>query len=73
MPVNFRSLSDIIREGLTHSRIYNLTGSSAALLLAMYDKPFLAAESNEELAEELCRDINFYRTALNKMSRKFPA
>ncbi len=69
MPANFTfftSLSDTIREGLKQSRIYNLTGSSAALLFALYDKPFLAVESNEELAGELHRDINFYREALKK-------
>jgi transcription-repair coupling factor (superfamily II helicase) len=66
MPANFTSLSDTIREGLKQSRIYNLTGSSAALLFALYDKPFLALESNEELAGELHRDVNFYREALKK-------
>ena len=71
MSINLTLLSDIIREGLTHSRIYNLTGSSAALLLALHDKSFLAAESNEELAEELCRDINFYRAALKKCPVNF--
>jgi len=59
-------LENIIREGLKHPRIYNLTGSSAALLLALYDEPFLAIESTEELAEDLCRDINFFRDALKR-------
>ena len=66
MPANFTSLSDTISEGLKQSRIYNLTGSSAALLFALYDKPFIAVESNEELAVELHRDVNFYREALKK-------
>ncbi len=63
---NFTSLSDTLREGLKQSRIYNLTGSSAALLFALYDRPFLAVESNEELAGELHRDVNFYREAFKK-------
>ena len=48
------------------SRVYNLTGSAAALLFALYDGPFLAVEFTEEAAEELCRDINFFRDALKK-------
>jgi transcription-repair coupling factor (superfamily II helicase) len=30
------------------------------------DEPFLAVETTEESAEELCKDINFFRTALGK-------
>jgi transcription-repair coupling factor (superfamily II helicase) len=62
----FTPLLNIINQDLKDSRIYNLTGSSAALLFALYDKPFLAVELTEELAEELCKDINFFREALKK-------
>jgi len=43
------------------SSIYNLTGSSAALLLAVEDVPFAAVEKDEARAEILKRDIDFYR------------
>ena len=66
--MDLRPIQDIVngleREGW--SRIYNLTGSSAALLFALYDGPFLAVEFTEEAAEELCRDINFFRYALKR-------
>ena len=48
------------------SRVCNLSGSAAALFFALHEGPFLAVESTEEGAEELCRDINFYRDALKK-------
>lgn len=48
------------------SRVFNLTGSSAALFFATSDEPFLAVEFTEESAEELCKDINFFRNALKK-------
>ena len=44
-----------------HTNIYNLTGSSAALLLALGDVPFTAIEKDEARAELLKRDIDFYR------------
>jgi transcription-repair coupling factor (superfamily II helicase) len=37
----------------------------------LYDGPFLAVETTEETAEELCRDINFFRTALGKKHALF--
>jgi hypothetical protein len=43
------------------SSIYNLTGSSAALLLALEDAPFAAVEKDEARAEILKRDMDFYR------------
>ncbi len=64
--MDFPPLQKIITEGLPCSRIYNLRGSSAALFLALIDDHFLAVESNEERAEELFKDINFFREALNK-------
>jgi len=66
MSINFIPLLKIIEEGLKHPRLYNLTGSSSALLLALYDKPYLAVELTEELAEELYKDINFFREVLRK-------
>src|SRR4030065_2908271 len=66
MSINFIPLLKIIEEGLKHPRLYNLTGSSSALLLALYDKPFLAIELTEELAEELYKDINFFREAFKR-------
>ncbi|MBS1114285.1 MAG: helicase, partial [Nitrospirae bacterium] len=44
-----------------YTNIYNLTGSSAALLLALGDVPFTAIEKDEARAELLKRDIDFYR------------
>ncbi|TAN38538.1 MAG: transcription-repair coupling factor [Nitrospirae bacterium] len=43
------------------SRIYNLTGSAPAVLLALRERPFIALETDESKAELLCKDINFYR------------
>ena len=42
-------------------RIFNLTGSSSALLLALESRPFIALEKDEEKAKTLVKDINFYR------------
>ncbi len=47
-------------------RIYNLKGSSAALLFALNDEPFLVLTSNEERAYEMSKDINFFRDALQQ-------
>jgi len=41
--------------------IYNLTGSAAALLLALKNAPFVAIEKEEAQAEVLKRDLDFYR------------
>ncbi len=43
------------------SRIYNLTGSSSALLLALCPEAFVAIEKDGETAEILKKDIDFYR------------
>jgi transcription-repair coupling factor (superfamily II helicase) len=64
--MDFTPLLNIIEQDLKGSRIYNLTGSSVALLLALYDKPFLAVELTEELAVELYKDITFFREVLKK-------
>ncbi len=64
--MDFTPLQNIIKQDLKNSHIYNLTGSSAALFFAFYDKPFLAIELTEELAEELYKDINFFREAFKR-------
>jgi transcription-repair coupling factor (superfamily II helicase) len=46
-------------------RVSNLTGSSAALLLALEERPFVAVEMDEAGAETLRKDINFYRRMLS--------
>jgi transcription-repair coupling factor (superfamily II helicase) len=71
MSMNFIPILNTIEEGLKHTRLYNLTGSSSALLLALYDKPYLVVEVTEELAEELWKDINFFREVLRKESVLF--
>lgn len=52
--------------GCEGCRIFNLTGSSAALFLALADKPFIAVEKDEEAAEALSKDINFFREILSR-------
>ncbi len=56
----------ITDQGVKTRRLYNLKGSSAALLFALYDEPFLVVVSNEERAYEICKDINFFRDALKR-------
>lgn len=48
------------------SRIYNLSGSSVALFLALQEKPFIMIESTEEEAEKLYKDILFFKSAIRK-------
>jgi transcription-repair coupling factor (superfamily II helicase) len=43
-----------------NDRVYNLTGSSAALLLALAPGPFVAIEKDGQSAEALKKDIDFY-------------
>jgi transcription-repair coupling factor (superfamily II helicase) len=66
MPANPLFLQYFLDKCGKTSRIYNLTGSSLALFLALQNEPFFAVESNQELSEELGRDINFFRVALQK-------
>ncbi|GAB4491276.1 MAG: transcription-repair coupling factor [Thermodesulfovibrionales bacterium] len=47
---------------LSASRIHNLSGSSAALFLALRSRPFVAIEKDEHRAALLKRDIDFYRS-----------
>ncbi len=49
----------------TKSHVYNLTGSSAALLLALQNKPFVAIAKDEEKAKTFFADIIFYRDLLS--------
>lgn len=62
----FSPLLKLIKQNLTGSSVYNLTGSSAALLLALCEDTFIAVELTEEGAEQLGKDINFFRDALKK-------
>ncbi|MEC4676498.1 MAG: transcription-repair coupling factor [Nitrospirota bacterium] len=48
-----------------YRHIHNLTGSSAALLLALESGPFIAVEKDEENARILSSDIRFYRRLLH--------
>ncbi len=62
-------LLSLIKKVISHSfpgacRVFNLTGSSAALLLALQDEPFVAIEQDEAGADTLRRDILFYREML---------
>ncbi len=58
----FSSIRQYFQQLLSqNSGIYNLTGSSAALLLAIEEAPFVALENDESRAEILKRDIDFYR------------
>ena len=54
-----RSLSPLLRG---NDRIYNLPGSSAALLLALEQRPFAAIEKDSQSAETLQQDITFFRS-----------
>jgi transcription-repair coupling factor (superfamily II helicase) len=64
-------INDVLREfhsrlSLPEGRIFNLTGSSVALHLAIFEKPFLMEEKTEEAAATLHRDILFYRSLLKR-------
>ncbi len=47
-----------IPQGTIH--IYNLAGSSAALLLSLSKEPFIAVEQTEESAAKLYEDIGSF-------------
>jgi transcription-repair coupling factor (superfamily II helicase) len=66
MQIDFTPFLNILQKCPAGTRIYNLTGSSSAFLLALCNEPFLAVELTEELSEELFKDINFFREALKK-------
>jgi transcription-repair coupling factor (superfamily II helicase) len=58
----FSSVREHFRQLLScRTGIYNLAGSSAALLLAVEDAPFVAVEKDESQAEILKKDMEFYR------------
>ena len=58
----FFSIKEYFRQLLSQDAgIYNLTGSSAALLLSLAEAPFIAVEKDEARAEILKRDMDFYR------------
>jgi len=59
---SFSSIKKYFRQLLSQNTgIYNLTGSSAALMLALEESPFAAVEKDEARAEILKRDMDFYR------------
>ena len=62
---NAASFFEKIKEMPHSSRIYNLTGSSMALFLAVQEKPFIMVEATEETAEALYRNILFFRSVLH--------
>lgn len=66
MPIDFKLLQKAIARSENEPRIYNLTGSSASLLFAFCEDPFIVFEASEELAEELFRDITFFRNSLSR-------
>ncbi|MFA4827706.1 MAG: transcription-repair coupling factor [Thermodesulfovibrionales bacterium] len=63
--MDFSLFSDRVKNISPSSRIYNLSGSSMALFLVLQDKPFIMIEHTEETAEELYKDILFFRSVLN--------
>lgn len=67
MPIDFTPFLDRLKNILPFSRIYNLTGSSMALFLAMHEKPFVMIEATEEEAEKLHKDILFFREAFSAL------
>jgi transcription-repair coupling factor (superfamily II helicase) len=57
----FTTIANHFREPLSgDGGIYNLTGSSAALLLALENAPFAAVEKDESRAETLKKDMDFF-------------
>jgi transcription-repair coupling factor (superfamily II helicase) len=66
MPADLTFLKNSISQFDVRNRIYNLTGSSLALFLALCEDPFLAVEPTEENARELHGDIIFFREALQR-------
>lgn len=70
--MNFTSFQNIVTDSLSrlrhgeYTRIYNLAGSSAGFFFALLDQPFLAIELTRERAEELFKDINFFRETFKK-------
>ena len=58
----FSDIKEYFRRLLAQNTgIYNLAGSSAALLLSLEGSPFIAVEKDAGRAEILKRDIDFYR------------
>ena len=62
----FTPLAEVLQQAEKGSRIYNLTGSSASLFFALREEPFLVVELTDERADQLSRDINFFRDVLKK-------
>lgn len=59
---SFPAIKKYFRQLLAQNTgIYNLAGSSAALLLSLEESPFIAVEKDAGRAESLRRDLDFYR------------
>lgn len=56
---------------LPGSRVFNLTGSAAALLLSLEQRPFVALEKDEAAAESFAADINFFRRVFGRVPVHF--
>lgn len=52
-------------------RLYNLQGSSAALLLCLLEKPFVLLTGTEEESVRLYNDIRFFYELLNESARLY--
>ncbi len=62
----FAGFAENVKSFPPASCIYNLAGSSTALFLALQEKPFIMVEPTEEAAEELYKDILFFRSIIHK-------
>lgn len=63
--MDFAPLFERIRSIPPSHSIFNLTGSSIALFLALRKNSYIMVESTEEKAEELYKDILFFKSILN--------
>jgi len=70
--MDFISFLEKIKNIPSSPRIYNLSGSSMALFLAMQEKPFIMIDSTEEAAEGLYKDILFFKSAFQEHPSPLP-
>lgn len=63
--MDFTPLFERIRGIPPSHPVFNLRGSSIALFLALRENPYIMIESSEEKAEELYKDIFFFRSLLD--------
>ncbi len=55
---------------LPHKKVYNLSISHEALILNLYERPFIAIEDSYENARKLYLDFLFFKEALDRGSKK---